>query len=185
MLLPGGPVDRVHQEGRRLLPAQEPDRRDVVHRQLPAVLPADEIVAHDHVRLLLAEGLDRLVPERLERRPVGVEDAVVAVADGHRLGQRVDDAGEAALHSLECLLEPDHEAGALRFGLARTGDVLDERVERPAVLPGDGRDRHLDGKLAPVDPQGQQLPPLAQAKPGAGFEEAAQGAAMLVAEALG
>ena len=88
-------VDAVDQQRRRIwLSAQQPDRRDVIHRHRAAVLVVDHVVGHDGVEPVAPQILERLEAEAAQRRSVGVDDLAVGVADGERLPEGLHEVGE-------------------------------------------------------------------------------------------
>ena len=68
-----------------------------------------------------------------ERRPVGVDDPVLAIADRHRVAERTDDRLEAPLAAVQRPPQLLDQPLALALGRLRSEMSADERVEGPPV----------------------------------------------------
>ena len=73
----GGAANSVQQQRARHLATQQPHRRQVLHRQWPAIFVGDDVVLHDRTRRAAAQFIERLEPHRLARSAIGVDDRVV------------------------------------------------------------------------------------------------------------
>ena len=140
---------RVAKAGRGLLSAQQPDRGDVVHGQRATALVEHHVVVEYRLGWPPLELLQRLEAHRPDRRLVGVDDVVVGIADGHGLGQGVEDLRQPRA-------APAQRVGQLVEQLCPLGGVLDPHQIRAAGLGRAQPDGDRDRDLAPVaGPRGQ------------------------------
>ncbi len=183
--LRSGPrVDRPHCQRAGNLAAQQTHRGKVVHVDLAAVLAEGQVAAHQSAGIGVAQLVHRGEAHALERRAVGVDDAVVPAPDRDRLRQRVDDRLEALLAPREGLLELIEQPLALGLLLPSVGDVGDERMKREALTLRDRRDDQFDRELAAVGPHGALFAAVIQQPRVTSRFEAPEAAAQRLAVAL-
>ena len=109
--LAGAPVDGPHQERFGLLAPKQPDRRDIAHRQRLSMLVVDDVIGHDRVKRVALEFLERVEPEMLDRRAIGVDQVVLRITDRDRFAECLQQRGELWSAAAQDLLPECSSAG--------------------------------------------------------------------------
>ena len=184
--LPAGlTMNRPDQQRLGPLAAEDPHRRDVLHRDRAPVVARDDVVGHDVGGRGLAQLFDGVEAQRLECGAVGVHDPILAIADRHRVAERADDGLEASLAVLEGHPQLIHQQVALLLGLPAPGDVRHERVELPAVAVANGGQRQLHRELGAIRSKRLEFDLASDQRPRAVCEETIDRGGVGGPEALG